>query len=630
MNGGWVRKKTLIDDWKRRLSCIGKLTRILAALGLVLICLVIMDRSSVCANLLCLQRGGQHQVSPFMEILKDPGGFWTVDQIAGDSFEGAFFPVTHDSLNLGVSDAVYWLRFSVVDQSEKQRPAGQPLLWLFDLRWPFVKQMDIYAVSTESGAQAHIEKVASVNSKCTFFDAVPQQGCRTLFYLPTVMQKEKTIYIRILPLGHLVLSPVITTVKGYQDGVAQGMLRSGLFLGILFALSLYSLVMFTAVREHSYVWLALGVFMVGVHFAFMQPLAVDFFLDMPVGVIHKAALLFFGGAIIFLGCFVRSFIGRPAGTVGLRRVDQLLLVFILLGGLLILVASVGRGAVHEVVFAFFALLAGLVIMAASLMAWRQGVSRARFVFIASVVAGGCGFGHVLFFSGLLKSTHLLLHLFEFGSLCVVILLVCALGDSVRALYRERETLRVSERRNMLLAFTDALTGLFNMRYFRIQLDLEIRSAEQLNQSFTLMMMDIDNFKLFNDCYGHLEGDRVLHHLGELVGSAVRERDVACRYGGEEFAVILPGSDRDAAITIHARLQKALHQWAQKEKTDLPQMVTLSIGVAEYCSGETAEDIIARADSAMYAAKQGGRDQLVISHVGYVAEDMKYPSCYTAF
>lgn len=630
MDGGWVRKKTLIDEWKMQVSCMGKLAQPLAALGLVLICLVIMDRSPVCANLLRLQGGGRHQVTPFMEILKDPGGIWTVDQIAGDSFDGAFFSVAHDSINLGVSDAVYWLRFSVVDQSEKQPATGQPLLWLFDLRWPFVKQMDIYAVSTEPGAQIHIEKVASGSSECPVFDVVPQQGCRTLFYLPTVMRKAKTIYIRIVPLGHLVLSPVVTTVKGYQDGLAQGMLRSGLLIGVIFALSLCCLILFTAVRERSYAWLALGIFMAGASLAFMQPLAVAYLLDMPVDVIHKAAQLFSGGAIIFLGCFVRSFIGMPAGAVGLRRVDRLLLVFILLGVLLILVASVGRSAVHEVVFAFLALLAGPVIMAASLMAWRQGVRRARFVFIASVVAGGCGFGHMLFFVGLLESTPVQTHLFELGSLCGVILLVCALRDRVRALHRERETLRVSERRHMLLAFTDALTGLFNMRYFRIQLDLEIRRAEQMNQPFTLMMMDIDNFKLFNDCYGHLEGDRVLRHLGGLVGSVVRERDVACRYGGEEFAVILPGSDRDAAVNIHTRLQQALQQWAQQEKTDLPYMVTLSVGVAEYRSGETAEDIIARADSAMYAAKQGGRDQLVISQFGYLAEDRKYQGCYSSF
>lgn len=607
-----------------------RVVQTLAALMLVLICLGIMNRPPVCAELLRLQGDGPHNVAPVMEILKDPGGTRSVDEIAGSSFEGRFFPVAADSINLGISDAVYWLRFSVTAPAVSPFTADQPFLWLFDLGWPFVKQLDVYAESAESGGVAHIEKVASGSSKCRFSKSAPQQGCPALFYLPEVKGEAKTIYIRIVPLGNLVLSPVINTMKGHQSGVTKGALRAGLFLGLFFALSLYSLILFTAVRENSYAWLAPCVFMLGVCVACKQPLAVGYLLNMPVDVIRTTGHLAFGAAMLFLGCFVKSFFSMPEKTIGLQWIDRLLSVVMLSGGLLILLAFVGNGVVHEISYVFLALLSVHVMIAASLMAWRQGIRRARFVFLASVVAGGCGFGYALFFIGFLAFTPVLAHLFEFGSLCGGILLVCALADSVRALHREREVLRVSERRHMLMAFTDALTGLFNMRYFRIQLDLEIRSFEQLQQPFTLMMMDIDNFKLFNDCYGHLEGDRVLHHLGGLVRSIVRERDVACRYGGEEFAVILPGSDHDVAITIHARLQQALQRWAQQEQSDLPHMVTLSIGVAEYRAGETAEDIIARADSAMYAAKQGGRNQLVVSQIGYSAEDIKYQGCYTAF
>ena len=625
-----VIKHRLFDNWKGPLSGLRKLVQALTALVLVLVCLGIMNPPPVYAKLLRLHGPARHQVAPFMDILKDPEGVWTIDQIAGPSLAGSFSPVARDRIMLGREDAVYWLRFSVVAPSDSQFATGQTLPWVFDLSWPFVKQMNVYAGSVESGNPPHIEKAASGSSKRALFDAVPQQGCPTLFYLPNVTQKAKTIYIRIVPVGPLVLSPVINTMKGYQDDVSQGMLQSGVFLGVFIALSLYSLIMFTAVRENSYAWLALCIFMLGAYFAFMQPRAMDFILDMPVDGIRTAARLSFGGAMLFLGCFVRSFVGLPADTAGFRLVDRLLLVFMLSGGGLILLASVGNGWVYEAAFAFLALLAVPTMMAASLMAWGQGIRRARFVFLASMVTGGCGLGHALFFDGLWVFPPSLAHLFEFGSLCGVILLVCALGDSVHDLHRDREALRVSERRHVLLAFTDALTGLFNVRYFRIQLDLEIRRSEQLQQSFTLMMMDIDEFKRFNDCYGHLEGDRVLHHLGGLVSEAVREGDVACRYGGEEFAVILPDSDCDVAMDIHARLQRFLQQWARQEKLDLPQMVTLSIGVAEYRPGETAEDIIARADSAMYAAKQGGRNQLVVSEIGCRTEDMEYQGYYTSF
>lgn len=180
------------------------------------------------------------------------------------------------------------------------------------------------------------------------------------------------------------------------------------------------------------------------------------------------------------------------------------------------------------------------------------------------------------------------------------------------LHREREALRDSEQHHMLLAFTDGLTGLYNMRYFRMQLDLAIRRADQSNRPLTLIMMDIDNFKWFNDRHGHLEGDRVLRHLGCLIPSVIRDQDIACRYGGEEFAVILPDSRYGTAIHIHERMQKVLVQWEEETGLVGSRAVTLSVGVAEYVPGEDADDLIGRADNAMYAAKEGGRNRLVLS------------------
>lgn len=284
----------------------------------------------------------------------------------------------------------------------------------------------------------------------------------------------------------------------------------------------------------------------------------------------------------------------------------------------------------EMAYIGVATMAIVVMAGASLIAWCRGVRRARFIFIASVTAGALGVVHILVLGGCLSYRPVFSHLYEIGGIAGIGLLACALGDSVKALQHEREVLRVSERRHMELAFTDALTGLFNMRYFRTQLDLEIQCADQLNQTFTLMMMDIDNFKLFNDCYGHLQGDQVLRQLGQVIGATIREKDVACRYGGEEFAVILPGSDFQSAIDVYKRLQGALLQWQEHEKGSMASLVTLSVGVAEYLPGEHADDLIARADSAMYAAKDGGRDQLVLSEVSDLTRDQAAGECYTVF
>ncbi len=528
VGGGFVTNTVISLAGERSFQYLGVFVRSMAALMLVFVCQVIVDRPLLCAQLLCLQGGAaRYEVAPYTETLKDPGGSRFIDQLVGASFTGAF----------------------------------------------------------SSGGDGNVQPVHP---------------------------------------------PVIATMIGDQDGVAEGMLRSALIAGILFGISLYSLIMFTALRERSYLWHSLFFFLLAGCFALNHSMSIAYFSGLPVGAVRKLAQLSLGGSIIFLGCFARRFMDTSSSTAGLRRVDRLLLLIILQGGLLTLLASVGKGRMFEVAFAFLALGCVPVMLAACLMAWRRGVRRARWLFLASVAAGGCGLLYLFVFLRVLPFTKMLSNLFEFGCICAVGGLVCALGDRVQALRRESETLRVSERRHKQLAFTDALTGLFNMRYFRIQLDLEIRRSQQLQQSFTLMMMDVDNFKLFNDCYGHLEGDRVLRHLGGLISSVIREQDVACRYGGEEFAVILPGSQPEAAISIHTRLQMALLQWAKQGRAGVPHLITLSVGVAENMPGEGAEDLIERADSAMYAAKQGGRDQLVLSQAGDLAEEVTYQDCYTNY
>lgn len=409
-------------------------------------------------------------------------------------------------------------------------------------------------------------------------------------------------------------TPKFSRDTGLSKETAVYWMRFGLELGIVTTLCLYCLIMFASLRERSFLWCFLSVLFLGIFFVVVHPLPRKFFADVPAAGGCQFAWMTLGAVVIALGCFFRSFLRSAAGISALPTVDRLSLVLIGQGGFLILLGGVFAGTCEAagMLAVGLAMTCLPVMAAASLIAWHKGVRRARFLFGASVFTGAGSIAQVLFLTGRLPHSPELTCLFEAGCAGGGLLLICALGDRIRALQRDREILRISERRHMLLAFTDALTGLFNMRYFRTQLEAEILSAEQLKQSFVLMMMDIDNFKLFNDCYGHLAGDRVLRQLGRFINQAIREKDVACRYGGEEFAVILPGSDFSGAIDIHTRLQSALRQWAEQKEEALPHVVTLSVGVAEYLPGEKADSLIARADAAMYAAKEGGRNQLVLS------------------
>lgn len=158
------------------------------------------------------------------------------------------------------------------------------------------------------------------------------------------------------------------------------------------------------------------------------------------------------------------------------------------------------------------------------------------------------------------------------------------------------------------ARTDMLTGLKNRRSFNEELNRYFAQRQRQGVVFSLIMIDIDHFKRFNDVHGHLSGDLVLRSVAQVLSATVREMDVVCRYGGEEFAVICPGSRlREAAIAAE-RIREAVAGKKVSLKDGNAQ-VTISLGAAEVGSAEIAEGLIQRADEALYAAKHNGRDRV---------------------
>ena len=160
-----------------------------------------------------------------------------------------------------------------------------------------------------------------------------------------------------------------------------------------------------------------------------------------------------------------------------------------------------------------------------------------------------------------------------------------------------------------LSITDGLTGLFTHRYFQETMDREIQRAVRYKQFLSLMMMDIDFFKKVNDTYGHQAGDRVLKVLAKLLTIQCRRTDYACRYGGEEFTVILTDTAIENAIVTSERFRKKLEE-TTIEFGDFKIQATVSIGVSELKSGMKKQDMIEGADRALYRAKREGRNRVV--------------------
>jgi diguanylate cyclase (GGDEF)-like protein len=164
-----------------------------------------------------------------------------------------------------------------------------------------------------------------------------------------------------------------------------------------------------------------------------------------------------------------------------------------------------------------------------------------------------------------------------------------------------------------LAMVDGLTGLFMRRYFDARIEEEIERSKRYGTPFSVIMMDVDDFKKLNDEHGHLMGDRVLRSIANVVKSQMRGVDTAARYGGEEIALILPRTEMVSAYNVGERIRAAIAEQRVTTDSDPPKVlaVTASFGIASYPENRVSngEDLVRRADRALYRAKKTGKNRV---------------------
>ncbi len=174
--------------------------------------------------------------------------------------------------------------------------------------------------------------------------------------------------------------------------------------------------------------------------------------------------------------------------------------------------------------------------------------------------------------------------------------------------RSEEALRESKQKYLELSIIDDLTQLYNSRHFHAQLEKEIERSNRYEQPLTILLLDIDNFKAFNDAYGHVKGDYVLSRLGKVIKRCLRETDSAYRYGGEEFTIILPMTTSEEGIVTAKRIQTELGKEAFYPVG--PKVhITVSTGLSQHKLKEDMKAFVHQVDQLMYQAKKNGKDMI---------------------
>jgi diguanylate cyclase len=190
----------------------------------------------------------------------------------------------------------------------------------------------------------------------------------------------------------------------------------------------------------------------------------------------------------------------------------------------------------------------------------------------------------------------------------------AIGNRLQSSSQEMSQLRDDLEAMRQEAMTDSLTGIANRKLFDMELRRASNEAVDNNESLSLLMIDIDHFKLFNDNYGHQVGDQVLKLLAATLSSIIKGQDTAARYGGEEFAVILPHAKLENACRVAEIIREKIGNKKVVNRTTNESLgqISVSIGVGELVLGEAVGQLIARADSALYSAKDSGRNRVMAS------------------
>lgn len=189
-----------------------------------------------------------------------------------------------------------------------------------------------------------------------------------------------------------------------------------------------------------------------------------------------------------------------------------------------------------------------------------------------------------------------------------VVLSCPLGDVPCQFLQELQQLREEVNSLKEQVSTDALTGLYNFRFFSGALPLEMERASRSFQPLSLILLDVDHFKRFNDRWGHELGNRALIHIAKLIGVTVRKLDFACRFGGEEFVILLPNTDLRQAFSVAERLRDMIAATPLVHE-DESIIITASLGVDEYRGNHSdgPEGFVERVDAWLYQAKHAGRN-----------------------
>jgi len=514
-----------------------------------------------------------------LDLLQDEAANLSIHDVINAAEMGRFTRSEHRQQSFGTTSSVIWAHLSLVNTSDHPQE-----LVLFQ-GYPQIDSMRLWETSN-----GHLR---SRDAGDTLPFSQREIATNSLAFIVNLEPNSKhTLFLRYQTSGSMSLDLSLYKPIAFAEAMSVKQMIQGIFYGALFALALYNLFIFFIVRDVNYLLYVLYIVTFGMFIASFSGYTSQYIWPESPWLANIGLLLFWGGVIAMALFVSKYFLSLKKNLPAINLIANIFITIALMCSFAALFLP------YKVVVNVLFLLAPpsyLLILYAGYKSIKKGSIPARYftvswalLLLAATVATLISAGVIPEYASFSP------YIIELGAFVEMVLLSIALASRIRSLEQD--------------SMTDGLTGLFNRRFFDVQLARLFSISNRENSSLALLVIDVDNFKQFNDTYGHDQGDIALQQVSLKLSQAGRKSDYVCRYGGEEFAVILPNTEIAIANRIAERIRSQVEINDMNGKT-----VTVSVGVSIY-NGEDDLDVshlFKRADDALYQAKQSGRNKVSI-------------------
>lgn len=515
-------------------------------------------------------------LSSSIDMLEDPTGRLEIDAVSRPPANSGFVAGSPEKANVGFSRSAWWVRVTL------RNPDTKPRQLYLRQGYPLIDLLDFYEPS--DGGWRH-----DATGDRRPFGSRPVAHRDYLFPLSLPASAETTLYLRYASQGPVDINLSLLAPNQLAETLSREQIAYGVYFGCVLMLLVWSGLVFIAVRDHAFLAYFGYVAIFGVYMTVNTGFAFQFFWPDSPGWANACLPVLLCLALITALEFSTTILRARDYTPRLNTVARVLQG---LGGVAIALTPFIAYAVLIKPVTFLILFSVIFMIALGVICLLAGSRPARFYVVAwgAFLAGSIIF--LLKNFGVIPHTFMSQHAWQVGALLEMILLSMTLSSRMNELKHQSRT--------------DPLTLLGNRRLFDDRLPIEFSQARTANRPLSLLVIDIDNFKTYNDRHGHTVGDEAIKMVGGALRRYARKPVLACRYGGDEFCVILPGTGVDTAAAVAERLRASVQAGGSGGHG-----ITVSVGYASLSSEEftSADKLFDAADAALYSAKEAGRNRV---------------------